>query len=104
MPTEGAAALRGPVGAPEEGHRGQVPEDARRIRRALPRRGHGCLWLGTSISRLPRSLSEWAAEVCSRPCATDGPLRAPALPAQRFLGGGFGRGAKPPSESPRAAS
>src|SRR5213593_1092381 len=24
--------------------------------------------------------------------------RAPALPAQRFLGGGFGRGAKPPSE------
>src|SRR6266545_2288154 len=27
-------------------------------------------------------------------------VRAPALPAQRrFLGGGFGRGAKPPSES-----
>src|SRR6266446_8998810 len=25
-------------------------------------------------------------------------VRAPALPAQRFLGGGFGRGAKPPSE------
>ena len=25
-------------------------------------------------------------------------LRAPALPAQRILGGGFGRGAKPPSE------
>ncbi len=25
-------------------------------------------------------------------------FRAPALPAQRFLGGGFGRGAKPPSE------
>src|SRR5438552_6256809 len=24
--------------------------------------------------------------------------RAPALPAQRLLGGGFGRGAKPPSE------
>jgi predicted CXXCH cytochrome family protein len=28
-------------------------------------------------------------------------VRAPALPAQRFLGGGFGRGAKPPSEFPR---
>src|SRR5439155_15575053 len=27
-------------------------------------------------------------------------VRAPALPAQRFLGGGFGRGAKPPSEFP----
>ncbi len=26
-------------------------------------------------------------------------VRAPALPAQRFLGGGVGRGAKPPSES-----
>src|SRR6266849_2021244 len=26
------------------------------------------------------------------------PVRAPALPAQRILGGGFGRGAKPPSE------
>jgi hypothetical protein len=26
------------------------------------------------------------------------PVRAPALPAQRSLGGGFGRGAKPPSE------
>src|SRR5207253_1598538 len=26
-------------------------------------------------------------------------VRAPALPAQRFLGGGFGRGAKPPSEA-----
>src|SRR5207253_4110883 len=25
-------------------------------------------------------------------------VRAPALPAQRFLGGGFGRGANPPSE------
>src|SRR6266536_4160054 len=25
-------------------------------------------------------------------------FRAPALPAQRILGGGFGRGAKPPSE------
>src|SRR6266705_4551567 len=25
-------------------------------------------------------------------------FRAPALPAQRLLGGGFGRGAKPPSE------
>src|SRR6266542_2198017 len=25
-------------------------------------------------------------------------FRAPALPAQRCLGGGFGRGAKPPSE------
>src|SRR6266498_1109468 len=25
-------------------------------------------------------------------------FRAPALPAQPFLGGGFGRGAKPPSE------
>src|SRR6266542_6134911 len=25
-------------------------------------------------------------------------FRAPASPAQRFLGGGFGRGAKPPSE------
>jgi len=29
-------------------------------------------------------------------------VRAPALPAQRFLGGGFGRGAKAPSEFPAA--
>src|SRR5437879_13109855 len=29
-------------------------------------------------------------------------VRAPALPAQRFLGGGFGRGATPPSEDLRA--
>jgi len=28
-------------------------------------------------------------------------FRAPALPAQRFPGGGIGRGAKPPSECPR---
>src|SRR5207249_3751829 len=27
------------------------------------------------------------------------PLSSAGLPAQRFLGGGFGRGAKPPSES-----
>src|SRR2546427_5665261 len=50
MPTEGAAALRGPVGAPEEGHRGKVPKDAIRIRRTLPRRSHGCLSLGAQPS------------------------------------------------------
>jgi DMSO reductase anchor subunit len=41
---------------------------------------------------LGRVLLSWTGR------AKCGLVRAPALPAQRFLGGGFGRGAKPPSE------
>src|SRR5439155_900190 len=35
---------------------------------------------------------------CSPPDVQVFRFRAPASPAQRFLGGGFGRGAKPPAE------
>src|SRR5439155_22194829 len=54
--------------------------------------------------RSPRSngnTQRWAVRIlipCSPPDVEVFRFRAPALPAQRFLGGGFGRGAKPPSE------
>src|SRR5258706_16425713 len=47
----------------------------------------------TSRARASAPLDAWDA-----PPPDITALRAPAVPAQRFLGGGFGRGAKPPSD------
>src|SRR5439155_4371557 len=51
--------------------------------------------------RSNRNIQRWAVRIlicCSPPDVEGFRFRAPALPAQRILGGGFGRGAKPPSE------
>src|SRR2546422_8740566 len=51
--------------------------------------------------RSNRNIQRWAVRIlirCSPPDVEVFRFRAPALPAQRILGGGFRRGAKPPSE------
>src|SRR5213592_779209 len=51
--------------------------------------------------RSKRNIQRWAVRIlisCSPSDVEVFHFRAPALPAQRILGGGFGRGAKPPSE------
>src|SRR2546422_3933680 len=51
--------------------------------------------------RSNRNIQRWVVRIlirCSPPDVEVFRFRAPALPAQRILGGRFGRGAKPPSE------
>src|SRR5881628_1308095 len=51
--------------------------------------------------RSNRNIQRWVVRIlirCSPPDVEVFRFRAPALPAQRILGGRFGRGAKPPAE------